>query len=596
MNKLLTQILTLILSLTPALLFAQSDVPAYMAKEASSETYISKKIAEGYYPEIFTKINLLMQNRVEGRKNAEKIVAQSYSVSPAVAEVIKFNKAEQRYNVDSAIMDIMKANNRSESIASTTGEFTYIPNSDGKITYFKDGLASTVLHERVVDEYGKLSLKDTFNMTYNDRRLLISYHAVETDNLGNKTTLDCSGMTYSGDSVFYGTAYTNANKNITAYNIRETDDLGNTKATDWSANSYEGKFLRSFSQTIDDSIYGKSNFTRSDIQYTDAAHMISYHETGVGTDELAYESDRSVITYGAKSQLESFHDVTTTTQVDNSKSTLITDAEFTYLDTPNFFAKDADPEQNRLLTTAIKSYSSNANEESYRNEASVTNYTYDANFKLTGAQGNSTYDGRGSKFFEYSDAAGHAVSYNSADNTYSYINPATSETVPLAQDQVISTLKDGILYNGASQSNYEILADSPMLKSQQTTTNSMQEDGKTVDSTDKSTTTYTNGLWLNRYRLLSQDESSSHNEPVRDPNNEHVSTKSIATTYTYDEKANVSAAKGTGTSDNWQYTQTGSWVAHSIGQIEVNYGIIRGKAVVTGSTEDLKMVDSGTGN
>ncbi len=252
-----------ILSLS-TLLWAEDYPAGYLGP--GYRDYLSEKKQVGYYVDVFTKMDMRQKERVNKRNQVEEILVSSYQATPISSYGISAAQYQQIKNSDELNTEIALQRIQRTQVASAQGEFTYLPHSDGKIEYFKDGLVSRVENERVVDEFGNVGIKNTYNMQYNDKRLLIGYEADIKDNLGNTSHQSWTGS-YTPDSVFYGSDETRANKNLLEYTTKITDSKGDETVTNWKALSYDGKFLRAFSQTIEDSIYGNTTFTRSYITY-----------------------------------------------------------------------------------------------------------------------------------------------------------------------------------------------------------------------------------------------------------------------------------------------------------------------------------------
>jgi hypothetical protein len=130
--------------------------------------------------------------------------------------------------------------------------FNYVKYADGKIVRMMDGLAKQVENERVFDANGNVSIRNTYDMQYNTRRLLTDYQAKTTDALGNTSFIKWAGGEYTADSVFYATDYTHADKNVVGYIQTTTDHFGNVTEVKWTGGRYNDKLLTDYHQvTID---------------------------------------------------------------------------------------------------------------------------------------------------------------------------------------------------------------------------------------------------------------------------------------------------------------------------------------------------------
>ena len=148
--------------------------------------------------------------------------------------------------------------------------FKYVKYQDGKTVWLKDGLASSVIDEKIIDAHGNVSYRNTYNMRYNQKRLVTDYEAEITDYKGRKTYTNWSDAEYTDDSVFYADEDTNAAKKLTrfkeividhqdnitskvrsdieynqnnlmtAYNETVIDKFGNTEKRVWSGGIYNG--------------------------------------------------------------------------------------------------------------------------------------------------------------------------------------------------------------------------------------------------------------------------------------------------------------------------------------------------------------------
>lgn len=553
--------------------------------------YLGSKEHNGYYVEVFANIDMRQQERVDKRNEIEKIVSTSYNAGPQNANQILSTASLTKYNSDTLNMEINVQNQHREQVASVElpSGFSYVAHSDGQIDYFKDGLLIRSENERVVDQYGNLSIKNTYNIQYDDRRLMISYEATVTDNLGNTTRQRWYGATYTDDSLFYGNNETVANRNLTGYFMEEIDSAGNVRTTHWQAIQYDGKMVRAFHQRIEDSVYGIADFTRTNIQYLNdnPDYVSSYHEEGVGTDGLSYTLDRTGVGYNEAGQLVGYHEVKYTTQVDGTITKTTTDATFIYMDVPMVYGSDCQPDPDRLLQSIISSTIENA-DGSTRFETTVTDYSYDAGLTLIGAVGHTDYNGQESDWYEYTDAAGHTLARSVDENgnvTYTYVDPETQELIVVPEDQVTATLREGNLYRGSADIQYEILFGMPMTKETNSTTyfyGRQMSDDQLV-RVENSVVTYENGLVNNIRRTLGSTEHTQVSQPLLDPENTHFSVRDIQTTYVYAENGNLIDLIGSGTSHGFEYNN-GGWREYA-GEITEEYEVILGVPVRTDYNE-----------
>jgi hypothetical protein len=547
--------------------------------------YLDGKIQYGYYVDRFVQLTRRQEERVSKRKQIEEVLNYANQATPQANSAISNDKANLKYQADKLNYDIQSNIQKGRENAAATGEFNYVKNSDEKTTFFTDGLPTTILNERVLDEFGNVSRKNTFNMKYNDGRLLTNYDATIKDNLGNISRMFWSGK-YTADSVFYGSDDTVANKHFSEYTVVEYDSAGNKKTTEWKAGYYEGKLLRAFSEYIADSIYGTVSFSRSNIQYkdNDPRQAYSYLEEGYGTDNLWYTSVRTETTYNDKDQVTGYREETTKTLVDGTQSKATVEATLTYEAVDQIY-KDLEPDADRLAGTVIHSTVVNP-DGSKREETTATDYSYDCNNNIYAASGYSSYNGQEAQWFEFKDASGRILTQETDEDgnvTYYYIDYLDGQSIGkvfVDAEDVTSTLKDGNYYSGNSKIEYEVLYGTPMYSNVSSTVYYTNSDDGYQFKTEKSETSYENGLVNNIRRLLNTNEYSTTQYQYLDPDNTHVETLGITTTYTYDSLGNLTGASGTGYRTGWELqTERGNWVFPYTSDITTTYVVIQGKAL-----------------
>jgi len=531
----------------PTLIQAEDYPSGYLGP--GYREYLSNKVQNGYYVETFTKIDMSQKERVNKRNQIEQILGFSSQAMPESSYTIYTREAEHRDESDNLRTEIDKQRQQREKTASAEGEFSYISYSDGKKDFFKDGLLSRTDNERLVDEYGNVSLKNTRNMRYNDNRLLIGYEATLKDNLGNTSQLDWFGATYTADSLFYGNYETNANKNLVEYYLKETDSAGNVKLTHFDGANFEGKLLRAFHQRIEDSIYGTADFTRSDIKYENgnSKHISAYHEEGIGTDNLAYTLDRNNITYAAKDQLAGYHEEAYVTQIDGLKSKTISDVLFKYLSVETPFGADAEADPDRLLESIVTTTVENP-DGSKRTENTTTKYDYDSDKTLIGATAKGDFNGQEKKWWE--------------DNT----------------------LKDGHTYSGSQEIQYEILYGKPMTKQTDSAVSYYHCDNGQLLRTEKTSRTHINGLVNSLQRLINTQEHTEITSILADgQGNPQNNIRDITNTYAYLANGNLSDVVGEGTGRGYEFNNY-EWKEY-LSDIRVDYEVILGQPHLQTDTE-----------
>ncbi|MDD2702387.1 MAG: hypothetical protein PHC33_00015 [Candidatus Omnitrophica bacterium] len=550
--------------------------------------YLDGKIQYGYYIDRFVQLTRRQEERVSKRKQIEEVLNYANQATPQANSAILNDKANLKYQADKLNYDIQSNIQKGRENAAATGEFNYVKNSDGKTTFFTDGLPTTILNERVLDEFGNVSRKNTFNMKYNDGRLLTNYDATIKDNLGNISRMFWSGK-YTADSIFYGSDDTAANKHFSEYTVVEYDPAGNKKTTEWKAGYYEGKLLRAFSEYIADAIYGTVSFSRSNIQYknNDPRQAYSYLEEGYGTDNLWYTSVRTETAYNDKDQVTGYYEETTKTLVDGTQSKTTVEAALTYKAVDHIY-KDLEPDADRLAGTKILSIVENP-DGSKRTELTVNDYSYDINNNIYNACGYSEFNGQEAQWFEFKDKTGRIVTRQEDENgnyTYFYIDQDTQEKVSVDAGDITSTLKDGNYYSGNSRLSYEILFGKPMFSNVDSRIYYTNSDDGYMFKVEDSRVSYKNGLVNNMQRQLSTDEYSTLWYTYLDRAKTHIETTRIATTYIYDFLGNLQDAKGMGSRTGWEFrTERGDWVFPYTSDLAVSYVVIQGKALRDGFTE-----------
>lgn len=549
--------------------------------------YLSGIISTGYQIEEFTRIDMRLKEGIDKRNKVEALVNSSLGATGIANNGIFAAQAEIVQNYESAARAATVQKQESEKVASAQGAFNYLPNSDGKILYFKDGLIDHIDNERILDEFGNVSLRNSYNYEYNDNRLLTGFESDTKDVLGNIDHFRQYGMLYTADSLFYGDIDTNANKNLVEYFVEETDSAGNKKNTRISGGVFEGKYLRAFSQTVADSVYGNSSFTRTNIIYenNNPRRSVSYHEQGVGTDNLSYSSDRSNITYNNQDQTAGYHDEMIVAHLDGNKTKTITDAKFTYIGAASQFGKDVDPEQERLAESVLATTTINS-DGSIKTETAVVTYGY-AGDKLISAAGHSEYNGQEADWWEYVDQSGNILTHAVENDVevYFYLDSDTNEKIYVAVEQIDASLKAGDTFVGSSDIQYEILYGVPMSSVSTANVTYYTAVEHQLIRSEQSVQTFTNGLVNNLRRALSMkdvvDTVSAQKDISGNPETGH---KEIDTAYIYDAKTgNLVDAQGQGTNATYRLTDNG-W-EYSLSDVTVDYDVIWGKALQAEYTE-----------
>jgi hypothetical protein len=567
--------------LLPAPYLKAEDYPtAYLG--SGYREYLYDKLHEGFYLETFSQIDLRQKERVNKRSQVEQILSSSYQAMPQASENILITDLSHKYSADNIRAEVAKYNQQRTQAASAQGAFTYVPYSDGKIEYFKDGLVDHIVNERVVDEFGNVNIKNTYNMQYNGQRMITSYEADVKDNLGNLSRLSWYGAEYTPDSVSYGGSETNANKNLKEYYLKEIDHAGNVKITHFKALGFEGKFLRAFNQRVEDSIYGTVELTRSNINYEGGSpsRISSYHEEGIGADKLTYALDRYDINYN-DGQMTGYREVMFNTLIDGNKSKITTEAKFDYGSGTALFGKDVEADPGRILSSSIATSEENP-DGSLKTETASTYYYYDANNRLVDAAAHAEFNGKDAPAFRYTDAAGHELSryVNEAGVvTYSYVSDSNT-VVAVPATEVTSALCDGSKFSGKSETKFEIRFGKPLSLQTHSLASYTNPDSKDVYMTEGSTTTYANGLANNILRVLSTTSTIETVRPLLDPDKSHSQKQTITTQYVYDAKGNLMDAAAQGVKEGYEYTSSKGFTSPYAGTITINYDVALGKTII----------------
>ncbi|MEI6631114.1 MAG: hypothetical protein WCL25_00675 [bacterium] len=292
--KILLALLVIILSATSIL--SAEDYPSSFLGPGYRE-YLNGKIQDGYYVDTFAKLDVRLKTRIDKRNQIEDILNSSYRARPETNYSILSAEYEKMENQQGALDTIAKTGQEREKGAAANGEFYYIIHEDGKKEFFRDGLLWHIENELIIDQFGNSSRKDTYNIKYNEKRLMIGYESTSINAFGDRTynSFECE---YTADSVYYGANDTVANKLMSRYTMTEIDASGKKTVVSWTADGYVGKFLTGFREVVDSEVYGHSEVHRYDIIYGsgDPNKPTYYKEHGIknGTE---YDLERSNIQY-----------------------------------------------------------------------------------------------------------------------------------------------------------------------------------------------------------------------------------------------------------------------------------------------------------
>ncbi len=604
MKAIIILINVIALTVAPFASLRAQDFPAGYIGGGYRE-YLSGRISAGYQIEEFTKIDMRLKEGIDKRNNVEALVNSSLGATGIANNGIFAAQAEIVQNYESAARAAAVQKQDSEKVASAQGAFNYLPSSDGKVTYFKDGLIDHVDNERVLDEFGNVSLRNSYNYEYNDNRLLTGFESESKDLLGNVDHFRQYGMLYTADSLFYGNMDTNANKNLMEYFVEEIDPAGNKKSTHVFGSTFEGKYLSSFSQANEDSVYGNSSFTRTNIIYenNNPRRAISYQEEGVGTDNLSYFSERSNIAYNSQDQTAGYYDEMIVTQIDGNKSRTITEAKFTYIGAVSQFGKDVDPDQEKLGESILTITTINA-DGSTRTETAKVTYGYEGD-KLILATGHSDFNGQEADWWEYVDNTGRTLIRDENENGetfYYYLAEGTYEKISVPNSQVTATLKDGNKYSGLVDTKYDIYYGRPMAKQvdshvsfygRNISPEELLRIENTVTTYNNALVSYTNsqGVKFSKVQTLGYTEHTEIRDPLRDPNNSYMQVRDRTLAYSYDAIGNLAGVFASGNGSGWEYSSERGWYSPYTSTIIETYAVILGKPVRTDYVETKNPVN-----
>ena len=578
--KTILGVMTMGLLVAPmGLAFAAGDdyMPTYI--ESASGKKI-EKIAAGMGPETFQFKDRLAEQRVENWNKTMGMVSRAYDATPFSANTIAENAYTKDVNAQQIVNTVAKYAQMAQNFGNTNTPNSYVPNSDGSVTISQNGLPVMIQNKPVRDQFGNIS-RQTITMKYDENRLMTDSETTTTDPLGNVSHLS-QHFTWTADSKWYANQDTNAYKNILSLVSVETDQTGRTVTTEYHGLQFDGKFTRAYSQSIHDSVYGDSSFTRYNIQYNgnDTTKILSYDEDGIEGD-TTYTLHRSNLTYNDRDQLLGYHEEKRVTNLDGSITVISTDAQFTYNEVTSPYGKDIDGSTipNQLATSTVTSTVTNA-DGSTRTTTDTMKYDY-TNNTLTGAVGTTIFSGREADWIQYTDTQGHVLTVEQDNGVLKsawYVD-ADGNKVSVALDQVQAALKPGERYEGSTITQYEVVGITPLAKDSTTTTSYFDQVTGLAYRTEQSTAHFTNGLVNNTARVLSTQEHTISAMPLIDPDQTHLTVRDITTTYSYDANGILTGdgAHGTGTGFVWQYsTQTG-WQERGAVTIDVTYQLFYGK-------------------
>lgn len=147
--------------------------------------------------------------------------------------------------------------------------------TDGRIVTSKNGVVTMVENERVTDASGRTYVRNTREMSYNDKKLLTSYKVENVYADGRKEYLEWQEGAYSQDS----NAFDEKSKKLLKFKEKITDDQGNVSFREWDASSYDQKGrLQAYRETRTDSFGQKTSVERTESHYDGDDRLTGFKE------------------------------------------------------------------------------------------------------------------------------------------------------------------------------------------------------------------------------------------------------------------------------------------------------------------------------
>ncbi|MBU4590706.1 MAG: hypothetical protein KKG01_07260, partial [Candidatus Omnitrophica bacterium] len=218
-----------------------------------------------------------MRRRQQIEEDRRQRDISNYSVNKG----LYLDGVEKAQEAQDITQKVMKARGQTFEAAGALTEFSYVKNKDGSTIYYKDGLPSRMLDEPIYDNLGNFSLKDTYDMTYDSKKLLTSYNADVTDSFGSVSNIQWRNGRYSDDSVWWASSDTNAGKYLLGYTEIITDPYGTTIVRDWSTDrsSYNSdKRVLSYNEIVKDAAGNILSTTDWSGGIYDGDNLVGYHQ------------------------------------------------------------------------------------------------------------------------------------------------------------------------------------------------------------------------------------------------------------------------------------------------------------------------------
>lgn len=254
------------------------------AVDFSSLSYNEKNYVEtqGYSAQDFIKQMELDQDYLRRQYVIANTLNYGYHRSDQDLSVNLFGIDYERMKTAQELnQELLKAEGVFKRAGSGVSGFNFTEHENGKVVWTKNGLAEKIIGDPVKNKNGTITLRNTYNMQYNKKRLLTDYDAEIVDPRGNTTYVHWHDATYTADSKFYADEKTNANKHLNFYKEEVVDGAsGNTTTRVFKSPVYEGKFLRKYTEELTDSRSPDkiTEKVRYGIQYDSDHNMTEYKE------------------------------------------------------------------------------------------------------------------------------------------------------------------------------------------------------------------------------------------------------------------------------------------------------------------------------
>ena len=208
----------------------------------------------------------------------QQIDRQKSKVLDKITNTLNRDVQKNLQNAEDLSAQAQEARNKTFAILGQNSLFNYVHYEDGKVIWMQDGLAKKIENERILDANGNVSIRTTYDMNYNSKRLLTDYESDTKDPLNNITHVEWRAGAYTADSVYYATEQTSARQLITDYVQETTDDFGNVSKVTWSGGVYDGRLLTGYHQVSVDARGNSSSKDWMEAQYDENRQIRGFKE------------------------------------------------------------------------------------------------------------------------------------------------------------------------------------------------------------------------------------------------------------------------------------------------------------------------------